>query len=290
MLSERTIGYLLVALSGVGFGVLSILVKTAYSLGGDPFTILGVRFVLATILIWIIALRLDRPALRMDPRDIVYIALVGPLGVGIGSMLYFSALTFVDASLYVALFYTYPAVVNVASAIVFREPLTLRQGLALVITFAGVVLVTGLLGQGQVNASVPGILLGLATGAAYAVYTLGMQRQLRRHPPLAINAYLLTFGTLSVLIVRPPTQWSGALTLPVLAVIATMAVVCTIGPIVLYLTGIRRIGAGAASIVSNMEPITTIVLAVLLLGEVLDPLQMTGIVAVLGGVLILETG
>ena len=281
---------MLVALSGIGFGVLSILVKTAYSLGAEPFTILGVRFLLATAMIWLIALRVDRQALRMAPRDIIYIALVGPLGVGVGSMLYFSALSLVDASLYVALFYTYPAVVNVASAVVFREPLGLRQVVALVVTFAGVVLVTGLLSQGVVNASVPGIALGLATGAAYAVYTLGMQRQLRRHPPLAINAYLLTFGTLSVLLVRPPTQWTGALTLPVLAVIAMMAVFCTIGPIILYLTGIRRIGAGAASIVSNMEPMTTIILAVLLLGETLDPLQMAGVAGVLGGVLLLETG
>ena len=290
MLSERTTGYLLVALSGIGFGVLSILVKTAYSLGGEPFTVLGLRFVLATAIIWLIALRMDRDALRMDPRDVIYIALVGPLGVGVGSMLYFSALTLVDASLYVALFYTYPAVVNVASALIFREPLSLRQLTAMVVTFAGVVLVTGLVGQGQINVSIPGIALGLATGAAYAIYTLGMQRQLRRHSPLAINAYLLTFGTLSVLLVRPPTQWGGALTWPVLAVIAMMAVFCTIGPIVLYLTGIRRIGAGPASIVSNMEPITTIVLAMLLLGETLDPLQVAGIAGVLGGVLLLETG
>ena len=280
----------MVALSGVGFGVLSILVKTAYALGAEAFTILGLRFLLATAMIWLIAVRFDRQALRMDPRDIAYIGIIGPLGVGVGSMLYFSSLTLVDASLYVALFYTYPAVVNLASALIFREPLSARQIVALIVTFAGVVLVTGLASQGVVNASPLGIALSLATSAAYAVYTLGMQRQLRRHPPLAINAYLLAFGTLSVLIVRPPTQWTGTLDWPVLGVIALMAVFCTIGPIILYLTGIRRIGAGAASIVSNMEPITTIALAVLLLGETLDPLQIAGAAGVLGGVLLLETG
>lgn len=277
------------ALSAVGFGILSILVKTAYSLGGEPFTVLGVRFVMATVIVWSVALATQPASLRMTPRELAAIALIGPLGVGIGSMLYFASLSLVDASLLVALLYTYPAMVNAASAIFFRERLGPRRILALVVTFAGVALVSGLGRGGSVLLSVPGVALSLMTAAMYAAYTLGMQHQLRRLPALGVNAYVLAVGTICVLVVRPPFTWTGTLDGQMLVLIALMAAVCTVAPIFLYLSGLSKVGAGPAAIISNLEPVTTIVLAILLLGERLDGLQAAGAAAVLAGVLLLET-
>ncbi len=287
--SNKTLGYIYIALSAAGFGLLSILIKLAYSLGAEPMTLLAVRFLLATVLIWIIALAVDRPALHIGWRDLGYIALVGPLGVGYSSILCFLSLQLVDASLYVALLYTYPAMVNVGSALWHQERLSWRRILSLVITFAGVILATGLEQLGAIKVSGLGVILGLSSAALYAGYNLGIQRQLRRHAPLVINTYVITLGTLIVLLVRPPFAWQGNLGWEVLALIVTMALFCTIVPIFLYLSGIRRIGAGRAAIVSNLEPIVTIALALTLLGERLDALQWIGVAAVLGGVLLLET-
>ncbi len=289
MQSERTKGTLYVALSGIAFGILSILIKLAYTRGADPFTILGLRLAMATAIVWAIALFTRPASLRMPRRDLVAIALIGPLGVGIGSMFYYASLSAVDASLFVALCYTYPAMVNVAAAAFLRERLTSRRIGALLLTFAGVVLVSGLGRGGSVLVSPLGIALSLATAATYAAYTLGIQRQLTRHPALSINAYVLAVGTLCVLVVRPPFAWSGNLDGEMLALVALMAVVCTVVPIFLYLSGISKVGAGPAAIVSNLEPVTTILLAILLLGERLDALQAAGVVAVLAGVLLLET-
>lgn len=289
MLSEKTTGYIYIALSAAGFGLLSILIKTAYSMGAEPMTLLAVRFLVAAVSVWAIVLMLDRSALRIGAADLGYIALVGPFGVGLSSILYFYSLQLVDASLFAALLYTYPSMVNIAAALVLRERITVRRAIALAVTFAGVLFATGLERFGAVKVSVPGVLLGLGASAAYAVYSLGIQRQIRRHSPLVVNTYVLTFGTLVVMLVRPPLAWQGNLELPVLVLIGVMAVFCTVLPIFFYLNGIRRIGAGRASIVSNLEPIITIVLAMTLLGERLDPLQMVGVAAVIGGVLILES-
>jgi drug/metabolite transporter (DMT)-like permease len=269
--------------------LLSILIKVGYALGAEPLTLLAVRFLIATAAIWAIALVVDRASLRIGWRDLAYIALVGPLGVGLSSILYFRSLELVDASVFAALLYTYPAMVNIGSAVLLREHLTGRRLAALGVTFAGVVLATGLEQLGAATVSVPGVLFSLACAALYAAYNVGIQRQLRRHPPLAVNVYVLTFGALIALAARPPWAWQGNLGADVLAVLAVMAVAATVAPIFLYLSGIKLIGAGRAAIVSNLEPVVTIVLAIMLLGERLTLLQVAGVAAVLGGVLILET-
>jgi drug/metabolite transporter (DMT)-like permease len=288
LLSERNMGYVFVALSAAGFGLLSVLIKLSYSFGAEPMTLLAARFMVAVAAIWILALIVDRHALRIGRKDLAYIALIGPFGVGYSSILYFYSLQLVDASLFAALLYTYPSMVNVAAAIWLRERLTPRRILALAITFLGVLFVTGLEQLGSMQVSLPGVLLGLGASATYAIYTLGIQRQTRRHPPLVVNTYVLTFGTLVVLLVRPPFAWQGSLDWPVLALVGTMAIFCTIVPIFLYLTGIRRIGAGRAAIVSNLEPIVTIMLAMTILAERLAPLQFLGVGAVLAGVVLSE--
>jgi drug/metabolite transporter (DMT)-like permease len=57
-----------------------------------------------------------------------------------------------------------------------------------------------------------------------------------------------------------------------------------------FYAGARRIGAAQASLVSTVEPVYTITLAALLLGDVLGPIQMVGGVMVIAGVLIAQTG
>lgn len=247
------------------------------------------RFLIAAGLIWAIALVVVRPALSISRRDLGYIALVGPLGVGYASVVYFYSLQLIDASLYAVLLYTYPAMVNAGSAIFLRVRISPRRILSLVITFAGVVLATGLQELGFAKVSGLGVMLGLASAALYAGYNLGIQRQLRRHPSLVVNAYVMTFGALVALVVRPPWTWQGNLGLDVMVVIFAMVLFCTLAPIFLYLSGLKRIGAGRAAIVSNLEPLVTIGLAIAVLGESLDGLQFVGMVAVLGGVLLLET-
>jgi drug/metabolite transporter (DMT)-like permease len=57
-----------------------------------------------------------------------------------------------------------------------------------------------------------------------------------------------------------------------------------------FYAGVRRIGAARASIVSTVEPVYTIVLAMLLLGETLAPVQVAGGVLVIAAVILAESG
>ena len=70
--------------------------------------------------------------------------------------------------------------------------------------------------------------------------------------------------------------------------VALIASVSTVMPIVLFMAGLARVGASTASIASTVEPVITVVLAWLVLGEVLGPLQLAGGALVLSAVVLLQ--
>jgi drug/metabolite transporter (DMT)-like permease len=79
----------------------------------------------------------------------------------------------------------------------------------------------------------------------------------------------------------PSAAWLG---------IAGVGVVSTFIAVQAFYAGAHRIGAARASLVSTVEPIWTIVLASLLFGESLGPLQLVGGAMILVGVVIAQTG
>jgi drug/metabolite transporter (DMT)-like permease len=93
----------------------------------------------------------------------------------------------------------------------------------------------------------------------------------------------LTMGSLVAGDLNP-----GALTPAGLGWLAAIAVVSTVAGIVLFFTGLDRVGPTAASILSTFEPFVTVSLAGLAFGNVLRPLQLLGGLLILGGVIALN--
>jgi drug/metabolite transporter (DMT)-like permease len=71
--------------------------------------------------------------------------------------------------------------------------------------------------------------------------------------------------------------------------IVAIALACTVLPISTFLLGMARVGSSTASIVSTVEPLVTVSLAVALLGESLGPAQVLGGALVIGAVVALQS-
>jgi drug/metabolite transporter (DMT)-like permease len=70
--------------------------------------------------------------------------------------------------------------------------------------------------------------------------------------------------------------------------VAGIALVSTVGAIVLFFAGLKRVGPTAASILSTLEPVVTVVLAALAFGESLGPAQLLGGALVLAAAVVLR--
>jgi drug/metabolite transporter (DMT)-like permease len=283
---RRRAGLAACLVSATGFGALPVLGKAAYDAGLGPLALLWGRFGLAAACFWALVAFVVRPA-RPPARFVVAGLLMGALGYAVEAGLFFAALTRVDASLVELLLYAYPALVTAAALAAGREAPAPRLLGALALATLGVVGVfAGSLASGVAPA---GLALGLAAAAVYAVYVLAGERVVAAVHPVLLAALVATGATASFTLAGLVHQ--GGLPVPgsahAWASVAVIAVVATVVPMAGLFAGIERVGAPTASIVSTFEPVVTVVLAGLVLGESLTLVEAAGAAAVLAAVRLL---
>jgi drug/metabolite transporter (DMT)-like permease len=284
---RRQAGLAACLVSATGFGALPVLGKAAYHAGLGPLALLWGRFGLTALCLWALVVFVVRPA-RPAARFVVAGLLMGALGYAVEAGLFFAALTKVDASLVELLLYAYPALVTAAALATGRETPAPRLLGALGLASLGVVGVfAGSLASGVAPA---GLALGLASAAVYAGYVLAGDRVVAAVHPILLAALVATGATASFTVAGLVAR--GGLPAPGSAsawgAVAVIAVLSTVVPMAGLFAGLARVGAPTASIVSTFEPVVTVGLAGLFLGETLSLVEAAGAIAVLAAVALLS--
>ncbi len=274
----------LVILSGCCFGTLAIFGKVAYRLGFSTSQLLTYRFAGAAVVMWVVAALIRQPS--PPRRTLVGLGIMGAVGYVGQSGAYFGALHFIPASATALLLYTYPVVVTLVAAAFLGEPMSWSKVVAVALAFVGTVLVV----RAQLTGAAPvGIILGLTSAAIYSGYILYGSRLLPGVPPVSATATIMTAAALVWIVI---TSLSGQIlvnwTAARLALLGGFVLLGTAIPVLTFILGLRLIGASRAAILSTFEPASTVVLAVLILGEAGSPLQYVGGALVLVSVIALE--
>jgi len=266
------------------FGTLGVFGKLAYRLGLTTPQLLSYRFGLAAILLWVAAMILRQ---GLPPRrSLVGLALMGGAGYVGQSGSYFSALHFIPASTNALLLYTFPVVVTLLATVLFHEPLGWLKLGAVGLAFLGTVLVV----EAQLRAAAPiGIALGLGSAAFYSGYILYGSRLLPGLPPVSATAMIMTsaaavWTAYATINGQLAVDWTPLR----LFLIAGFAVVGTTIPVLTFILGLRLVGPSRAAILSTFEPASTVLLAVIILGESANPIQYVGGALILASVVLLE--
>ncbi len=281
--ASRAKGVALAVVSAVSFSTLGLFAKLAYSQGMAPAQALAWRFTLAAIGLWAMLLR--KGGQRRPARDYRSALLLGVLGFSPQAGLYFLAVRYLDPGLASLLLYLYPAFVVAMSFVFFRRKPKATQLVALLASSAGCVLTLWTRGSYPVL----GFAFGLAVAVSYAAYLVAGERVMSRLDPV--------FATTNVMTAAAVVYWTvtlatGTFFLPTTAAsiagVVGIAVIGSIIPIVTLFASIRIIGSSDASLVSTIEPLFTVALSALLLGERLTGLQLAGGALILTGVVILN--
>ncbi len=280
-------GALFCLASAAAFGVMGVLGKLAYGEGVTVGTLLATRFVLAAALFWLFLVCAGRTcALRALARRDLGIALaLGAVGYGAQAGCAFAALDRLDASLHSLLLYTFPVFVTVAAIALGREPASRRTALALLLASTGLVLVLAEAAADSLDP--PGTALALGAAVVYSAYILSSDGIAARVGPLELSTLLCTGAatTLTLAGLARGDLDPGSVSAVGYLWLAGLAVVSTVGAIALFFAGLRRVGPTAASILSTLEPVVTVVLAFVVLGDSLGPVQLAGGALVLLAVL-----
>lgn len=280
-------GLLLVAVSALSFGTLGVFGKLASRHGISLPTLLGLRFGIAAVALWALAL-LRGDVRRVGARRSAGLAAMGVLYV-LQATAYFTSLRTVPAAITSILLYVYPVLVTLLARVVVHEPLTRMRLVSLALATAGVLLVVGPAPTGHLDAG--GVLLGLASAVVYSTYILTGGVLLRGVPALYATAVITTVGGACFLLGGAATSQLRAPDAAGWGIVIGTAVVATLVAATLFLAGLARVGPTLASIVSTLEPATTALLAALVLGEDLSATRLVGGAVVLcAAVLVSLTG
>jgi drug/metabolite transporter (DMT)-like permease len=279
--SRRWLGVLLIVISAACFGTLAIFARLAYAAGANPTTTLLLRFAVAGGVLLVVMAVLRRPLPR--GRLLLSLILMGGVGYVGQSLAYFTALTFASAALVALLLYLYPALVTLLAALFLKERLTRVKLLAVAVALAGSALTIGRAAGG----SPVGIALALAGALTYAIYIVAGSRVMARAEALsASTVIILAAAVVYVPVValqgpawpRTPGGWLA---------VGGMAVVATVIAIVTFFAGLKLVGPSTTATLSTVEPVVTVTLAALVLGEQVTPLQLAGGALILSAVVVL---
>lgn len=287
---HRRTALLAVVVSAACFATLAIFTRLAYDEGARPLPLLAWRFALVTVLMAVYLLIRSPRALVDGFADLPRYAALSVTGYGAASIGFFFALEHASASVVAVVLYTYPAMVAVLGRVFLGEPLTRARLGAILVTFAGCALVAGLAEQ-RVEVDTLGVLLALGAALGYSIFNLVSYKVVGRRGRLVPMTY--TFGISALFVAGialvageelAPVGWSPGLWLLLVAIV----IVPTFVAVVLYLRGVRGLGAPQAAIVSTTEPLFTIALAALVLGDRLAATQWLGAALVVAGVVAAE--
>lgn len=280
---------LLAGLGAVAFSGKAIIVKLAYRYGVDAVTLIMYRMLFALPLFLLLAWWSGRGKPPLTWRDARTIVGLGFCGYYLASFLDFAGLRYISASLERLILYLNPTIVLGLSALLFHRKVTRPQILALAVSYGGVLCVFGREATLQ-GTNVPlGALLVFGSAVSYAVYLAYSGEEVRRLGALRLTGLATTVACVicigQFLALRPLGAMQVAPQVLWLSLIN--ATVCTFAPVLMVMMAIERIGASLTAQTGTIGPLSTILMAVLLLGEPFTPWVAAGTLLVLAGIWLL---
>ena len=274
------------------FASKGVFAKYLYADGWDSEGVLLMRTLLAlpAIAAWTLW-RLKPGTLGRAPATaLLGAAAAGALCYALGSGLDFYALMQLDVSIERVLLFSYPSMVVVLCAVMYRELPRPSVVAALAVTYLGILLVVSGFDFGVFRANLAGSGLVLGCALTFAIYYLASDRWtgVLGSAGFTLCASLAATACLVVAHLVRHGLTCGPWHARDSGFFAGLVLIATVLPMLAMAEGVRLVGAERAAVVSTVGPPTTLLLGAWLLDERLRPAQWLGVALIVAGILILE--
>lgn len=280
----------MIIIAGTFWGCMGLFARTLNEWGFTSIQVVAFRLVTAAIAFSVILAIKEPDGFRINKKDIPLF-----LGMGIGSVLFFSACYFralqmMSMAVAAILLYTSPIWVMLMSVLFFKEKITKEKLIALFLSFAGCILVSGM---GSGNITLKGILLGLGSGIGYALYSILGTVALRKYSTYVVTTYTFIIAGIGTILICNPVDLCTKISLsekPAVTVgFAILTGVWTaVLPYLTYTLGLAETPASKAAILATVEPVVAAILGVMVYKEKLSVLAALGIICILSAIVILN--
>lgn len=255
----------------------------------EPTVLSAGRALSAFVLLIAYLLFTQRDALRVERKDIPFLAVFGVVGLAGVHYTYFKTISLTSVATAILLEYMAPVIVLIVSVLFLRHKLTWTLPAGVALSVSGCALVVGALSGEGLAVSPAGIAWGLTSAAFFATYSLMGSVAARRFRPFTTLVFGLGFAAAFWLLVLGPMKVLSAFADPgTAAAVLFMAVVSTIIPFGAFLVALRLIPPTNATVTSTVEPVIAGLGAFLLFGEALTVSQLVGGAMVIAAIAVIQ--
>ena len=281
----------LILIAGILWGCIGIFVRTLNSWGITSMEIVELRAIVTAVCMLLVLLIIDRKSLKIRLKDIWCFIGTGIVSIVFFNFCYFKAIELASMSVAAVLLYTAPCIVMVLSFFLFKEKFNTRKVIALIMTFIGCCLVTGI-GEGTV-VSASGILVGLGAGLGYALYSIFSRYAIERgYGSFTITFYTFLIAGISSAFITDTPRIVSVMTSSTshLLVSVGFGIISTVLPYLCYTLGLKGVENGRASIIASIEPVTATVVGMMFFNEAVTVTGALGVIVVISALVICNTG
>lgn len=284
-------GILCVLAGGSMWGCMGILVRKMNALGFVSMEIAFIRAVIAFIMLFLGILIIKPQILKIKWKDLWCFAGTGIVSFAFFTVCYFKTMTLTSLSIAAVLLYTAPAFVILMSAVLFQEKMTRNKIAALCLAFAGCILVSGVFKEQQ-NITVAGLMLGLASGIGYALYSIfGRYAADRDYGSVTTTVYTFMFagaGLLPFVKLKHIGAQAAMIGGKDLLEIVLLIFFVTVAPYICYTKGLQCMENGKASVLASIEPVVATLLGIIIYKEEMTADALLGMLLVLCSIAVLS--
>lgn len=286
LLNKKSFNVILVLTSGILWGLIGLFTTPLSEKGINSISIIAVRVTLTAIMLAIILLIIDKSLFKVKLRDLWRFAGMGVISFSFFNVCYLKSMelnnSFGTACI---LMYTAPIFITLLSALLFKEKITPKKILCLVLAILGCALISG---GGRVTPL--GFIFGLGSGLGYGLYSIFSVYALKKYSFWTSTFYAFCFSTLSLI---PFCDWSRVITASfsngkTAILFLGLSLIITIFPYATYTCGLKKVPPSEASVIACVEPLVAALIGVLVYHQTMGILGIIGMALVLTAVLILS--
>lgn len=275
MNGDKIKGYGLAAFAAAAYGTNPAFAVPLYEQGMNPVSVLFFRYVIGLPLLFVL-MKIRGVDARLHKNEIIPVAILGVL-MALSSLTLFESYEYMNSGVASTLLFVYPVMVAVLMMFFFHERFKSSTALCLVVMGFGLWFLIRT--QGDVSISSYGLTLVMLSAMTYAIYIVmvNVSSTVRHIPTTRLLFYLLTFGSLVYVAILSagtpvtlPGKYTGWLNLAALALVPTLiSLACTT-------RAIQLIGSTPTAILGALEPVSAVILSVLVLGQPLTEREVIG--------------
>lgn len=273
-MKPHSLGIIQIVLSGLMFSFIGLVGKIAFERGILSMELLGYRFVFSVAILFLYMMIFNRSLLKTSFKNILLFAALGIGGYSMMAISFFFALESISASLCVLLLYTYPIIVALIGHFFLSEKISKQKAIYFVLALIGLVMLVS--GEIEVR-QMQGLIFGLLSAIFYSLYIVLSKVYIKETPAFTAIFYVqLASAILAVSLSFTSFERYFAVIEHSYGLILFFALVSTLGAMVLFMAGLKKIKSWEASILSLAEPLFGVLLSVFFLGDQLSVLKVSG--------------